>query len=113
MQIDQDFDQQLGAGLASPVLLSGKRDNHVKTSATLNFDTGGNFPGGTQTGTPSQSCTCADPAGACYSRTVTAQNNQLSAFTSGKGCQFGFNYLPDVCTQFASQSAGATVTLLP
>lgn len=79
----------------------------------MNFDTGGNFLGGTQTGTPSQSCTYADPAGACYSRTVTAQNNQLSAFTSGKGCLFGFNYLPDVFTQFASQSAGATVTLLP
>lgn len=62
VQIDLDFDQRLGAGLASPLLLTGKRDNHVKTSETLNFDASGNFLGGTQTGTPSQSYTYADPA---------------------------------------------------
>lgn len=115
VEVNQDFRQQIGAGLARPFLLTAKRENHVKTSETLSYGASGNFLGGAQTGSPSQTYTYNDPLGACYSKTVTAQANKLSGFTSGNGCPFGVNNLPwlNLFSQFASRSAGATVSLLP
>jgi hypothetical protein len=110
---DQEFKQQVDAGVAGDAVKSATRDNHVVSTVTRNYDPSGNLV--STPATTSQTYTYADPFGACYSRKVSAQDRLLTAVADGVGCPDGTNVLTwhDQFADFVSTAWGATVKLLP
>jgi hypothetical protein len=60
-------------------------DNEVHAADTLNFDASGNFTGNTNSKTW-QTYTWKDSLGQCWSRTLTANAQKLTAVKDGAGC---------------------------
>jgi hypothetical protein len=111
--VDQEFKQQVDAGVRGNTAKTAKRDNHVVSTVTRHYDADGNLV--STPATASQTYTYADPFGACYSRKVSAQDRLLSAVADGAGCPGGHNHLTwhDQFAYFVSAGWGATVKLLP
>ena len=110
---DQEFKQQVDAGVSGNAIKTATRDNHVVTTVTRYYDPDGNLV--STPATASQTYTYADPFGACYSRQISAQDRLLTAVVDGVGCAGGANVLTwrDQFADFVSPSWGATVKLLP
>ncbi len=110
---DQEFKQQVDAGVIGNAVKTATRDNHVVTTVTRFYDPDGNLV--STPATASQTYTYADPFGACYSRQISAQDRLLTAVVDGVGCVGGVNALTwrDQFADFVSTPWGATVKLLP
>ena len=111
--VDQEFKQQVtisGNGASSK---TAQLDNHIHNTVTRNYDASGALV--STPASASQSYTYADPFGACYSRTITAQNRLLASVTDGQGCPDGVNALTwrDAFSSYAAKWYGVNWALLP
>ena len=80
----QDLVRVLDNPVGSKASVSDLR-NEVTATDTLNFDSSGNFLGPKGANTK-QTYRLQDASSGCYDRTITAENQKLTAVTNGPGC---------------------------
>ena len=83
--INQAYQKNDGQDLNRFPLYSSNVSNRVITTDTLLFDSSGNFLGPSASKS-SNTYTWRNSLGGCYSRTITAATQALTAVTNGKGC---------------------------